>query len=98
MKEYDYEKRIMGSDASISIVASDQRVADAFASKLFLLAEEEEAQFSRFKETSELSRLNQERFLVVSPNFMETFLFFFRAVPQVKRNIQPSRRYISFWV
>ncbi len=75
MKEYDYEKRIMGSDASISIVASDQRVADSFASKLFLLAEEEEAQFSRFKETSELSRLNLERSLVVSPNFMETFLF-----------------------
>lgn len=74
MKEFDYEKRVMGSEASISIVASDRAVADATATMLFEIAESEEARFSRFREGSELSKLNKERSLKVSKEFMDALL------------------------
>ncbi|MFZ1988036.1 MAG: FAD:protein FMN transferase [Minisyncoccia bacterium] len=70
MKEYDYEKRVMGSEASLSIVARDRTVADTAADALFAIAEAEETRFSRFRDTSELSRLNRERSLEVSEDFM----------------------------
>lgn len=74
MKEYDYEKRVMGSEASLSIVAADRTIADRAAAALFEIAENEEERFSRFREGSELSRLNRERSLVVSDVFMEVLL------------------------
>lgn len=74
MKEFDYEKRVMGSEASMSIVASDRATADAAAIALFDIAEVEEARFSRFRKESELSRLNKERALKVSREFMDALL------------------------
>lgn len=74
MKEFDYEKRVMGSEASISIVATDRAVADTTAAMLFEIAENSEARFSRFREGSELSRLNKERSLKVSKEFMDALL------------------------
>lgn len=71
MNEYDYEKRVMGSTANLSIVAADRMSANAVAEKLFAIAEEEEARFSRFRTSSELSRLNMLRSIVVSKEFME---------------------------
>ena len=74
MNEFDYEKKIMGSEANISIVADDRAIADAAAAVLFEIAEKEEARFSRFREGSELSRLNREHALKVSEEFMEALL------------------------
>lgn len=74
MKELDYEKRVMGSEANISIVAGDRATADATATTLFEIAEREEARFSRFQEGSELSRVNRERSAEVSKEFMEVLL------------------------
>ena len=74
MKEFDYEKRVMGSEASISIVTTDRAIADATAAMLFEIAENEEARFSRFREGSELSRLNKGRSLTVSKEFMDALL------------------------
>lgn len=74
MKEFDYEKRVMGSEASISLVATDRATADATAVRLFDLAENAEARFSRFREGSELSQLNKKRSLRVSKEFMDALL------------------------
>ncbi|KND47090.1 MAG: thiamine biosynthesis lipoprotein [Parcubacteria bacterium C7867-004] len=74
MKEYDYEKKIMGSEASLSIIAPTPAIANAAVVELFEIAENEEARFSRFREESELSRLNRERSCQVSKEFMDAFL------------------------
>ncbi|KND49273.1 MAG: thiamine biosynthesis lipoprotein [Parcubacteria bacterium C7867-008] len=74
MEEFDYEKRVMGSEASISIVADDRATSDVLARTLFEIAEKEEARFSRFRKDSELSRLNSERAIKVSAEFMDALL------------------------
>lgn len=74
MQEYTYEKRIMGSNAAIAIVAKTHVEADAHAKRLLAYAADVEARFSRFIPESELSRLNRFRSLIVSPQFMEVFL------------------------
>lgn len=75
MNEYDYEHRIMGSDATISIVAEHEAIAETAHARMLQIAEQEEAVFSRFRPNSELSLLNEKRTLTVSPLFMETFLY-----------------------
>lgn len=74
MKEFDYERKVMGSEASISIVAANRVDADAVATELFTIAESEEARFSRFRDGSELSKLNRERSATVSREFMDALL------------------------
>ncbi|HRH24098.1 MAG TPA: FAD:protein FMN transferase [Candidatus Paceibacterota bacterium] len=74
MQEFDYEKNVMGSEASISIVTDSRAHADATAATLFAIAEREEARFSRFRPESELSLLNKERSRSVSPECLETVL------------------------
>lgn len=74
MNEYDYEKRVMGSQANLSIIAADRATADATADTLFAIAEAQEARFSRFRDTSELSILNRDRTLTVSQDFMDALL------------------------
>jgi thiamine biosynthesis lipoprotein len=74
MKEYEYEKRIMGTEAAISVIARSRSIADATAAVLFEIAEAEEERFSRFRPSSELSRLNSERAGTVSRDFMDVLL------------------------
>lgn len=74
MKEYEYEDKIMGSDAAISIVASDKSLADEYYARMRACAEDFEARFSRFRKESELSRLNEQRTMRVSKEFMDVFL------------------------
>ncbi|HWU24150.1 MAG TPA: FAD:protein FMN transferase [Candidatus Paceibacterota bacterium] len=74
MKEFEYQKRVMGSEANLSIIAEDKAAADATAHTLFAIAENEEARFSRFREESELSKLNRERSRTVSKELMDAIL------------------------
>lgn len=74
MKEFEYQKRVMGSEANLSIIAADRAAADATARALFAIAEREEARFSRFREDSELSQLNRERSMTVSKELLDAVL------------------------
>lgn len=72
MHEFEYETKCMGTDLVISLVTDTQETAH----RIFVDTETRfhiyEAQFSRFLETSELSQLNRERSLIVSPFFLQT--------------------------
>lgn len=74
MKEYDFDFRMMGSDAHISIITSAEGIAETVYQRMRIIAEAEEARYSRFREESELSVLNRERTRTVSRQFMDTFL------------------------
>ncbi len=74
MREYDYEFRTMGCEASISLVAPDQASADAACARMRAHAHAYDARFSRFSAESELSRLNRLGTLAVSQEFMDVFL------------------------
>ena len=64
----------MGSDLSISIIASDEQHALREHDTALALGSAFEQRFSRFLPDSELSRLNTEKSIEVSPEFLEIFL------------------------
>lgn len=67
MYEYTFNERLMGTDLSVSLIMDDEvRATELFVLTLGRLRIYEE-RFSRFCEESELSRLNRERTMVVSP-------------------------------
>ncbi len=71
MREYTYEKKLMGTDAVVSVVVDDPIMSVKIAEDAFEIMTEYEQRFSRFIQTSELVRLNTERSLLVSNEFME---------------------------
>lgn len=84
MQEYEYERRIMGSDSAVSLIAPSQSVADAAYERMIQIAEEYEARFSRFRPESELSRVNAGGIGRMSPEFMT-------AVMQARELYEKSR-------
>ncbi len=71
MHEFEYEKRLMGTEFSVSIIADCTREqADAMYRTMSELGDLYEATFSRFREDSELSQLNARKQLRVSPLFI----------------------------
>lgn len=71
MKEFEYENRAMGTKYSIAVVCNSEKLA----LRMFELGKADiqtyEAQFSRFQSESELSRLNRNRNMNVSRNFLD---------------------------
>lgn len=74
MHEHAYSKRQMGTDVALSFVTSEKADADIAAREAFTVIDEYEQCFSRFIETSELSRLNTERNMVVSERFFDVLM------------------------
>lgn len=74
MHEYEYTGKAMGTDFSLAVVCDDPHVANAVNHRTEEKIRAYEAQFSRFLETSELSLLNTERHMEVSPVFLEVTL------------------------
>ena len=65
-QEYSYEDRVMGCDLFVSIVAESEAYADEAYAHMRTMAHAYDAQFSRFMEDSELSRLNEAKDMEVS--------------------------------
>ncbi len=74
MQEFEFTERIMGTDLSVSIITKKASNATTLFDASFLRLKAYEQQFSRFLLTSELSRLNTKRSLVVTPLFLELTL------------------------
>lgn len=71
MKEIKYLQKLMGTDLRVSIF-SDSIEDDAYI-KILQLGQDYENEFSRFLETSALSRLNKSKNLTVSKRFCQVF-------------------------
>lgn len=72
MQEFEFERRVMGSDAVLSIVSTDAKEAARTAAHLFACATDTEERMSRFSDKTELSHLNAERTRRMSPEFLAT--------------------------
>lgn len=70
MQEFAYQQKLMGTDAAVSIITESEAQAEIIATEIFQQITDYEQRFSRFLPTSELSRLNQEKALVVSDTFL----------------------------
>lgn len=68
--EFEFNDHLMGTDLSTAIITENETVASEIYSLSLARLRAHEAQFSRFDEKSELSRLNNERSCIVSPLFI----------------------------
>lgn len=73
--EHEFSARLMGCDAHVSIVHADGDEARALFADAMTVGRTFERTFSRFDPSSELSQLNRERTMAVSPLFQEAFRF-----------------------
>lgn len=71
MQEYEYTTKAMGTDVSISIVTKNKDLADKLGHQTIDEINRYETIFSRFLTDSELSKLNRERQMTVSQDFIE---------------------------
>lgn len=74
MTEYEYTGKVMGTDLSIAIITNSKEVSDSLYAESLKKIQNYEKKFSRFLPESELSQLNTNKELIVSPIFMEVFL------------------------
>ncbi len=73
LKEYEFKDRVMGTDFIVSLVSKSEQEAIGGYSQALGIAQAYEGRFSRFIQNSELSRLNEEKDLVVSDMFWKVF-------------------------
>ena len=71
MYEYEYNQKLMGTEVSVSIVTTSSTLADQVGKYVLSEISKYEDIFSRFKSGSELSKLNQQKSLVASDDFIE---------------------------
>ena len=71
MNQYQQQRHVLGSQADITIIASDQSKADAVFGALWERMEQFGAQFSRFDAASELSKFNARagEWTAITPEF-----------------------------
>lgn len=69
MKKYEYEFRALGTSCSIAIIAWSDEKLNAIINDAYDLISNFENEFSRFKETSLLSKLNREKKLEMTDDF-----------------------------
>ncbi|MEY3783971.1 MAG: hypothetical protein RLZZ230_293 [Candidatus Parcubacteria bacterium] len=74
MKEYSYNKKMMGTDVSLSFIVPTEALARSMAEVAFSTISDYEAKFSRFLPTSELSQLNVAKSANVSKDFFSVLL------------------------
>ena len=87
--EYSYSHKLMGSDLVFSIITSDEQHALAERDKALALGTAYEQRFSRFLIDSELTRLNTEKSMEVSPEFFEVFLIGLQLYRETKGVFNP---------
>lgn len=73
VKEYEFKNRVMGTDFIVSLVSTSPEAAQSGYYQALGIARAYESRFSRFLKSSELSRLNEDKDLVVSEIFWEVF-------------------------
>jgi len=71
MQEYEFSGKAMGTDYSISIVSYSDELTHRISKESIKKIQEYEKRFSRFLPESELSRLNSQKNMVVSREFMD---------------------------
>ncbi|MFM2381938.1 MAG: hypothetical protein RLZZ76_705 [Candidatus Parcubacteria bacterium] len=69
-EEFEYNGKAMGTSFSVAIVGSDKQKADEVATHIINSIASFEARFSRFKEESELTLINEKKHMVVSSDFL----------------------------
>ncbi len=89
MKEYEYTGKAMGTDYSVAIICNSQDLADKLASKAVSKIQNYKNKFSRFLSESELCKLNKEKSLVVSREFMEVTLESYKLYKLTKSYFNP---------
>lgn len=70
-REYEFSKKIMGTDLYVSIICNDIQIAKKTFEKIFEELQKYEEKFSRFIDHSELSILNNKKNMIVSDDFIE---------------------------
>jgi len=70
MKEFTYEQKAMGTEIDISLVCEEESVAAAAANSMFARIQEYEAKYSRFRDDSLVSQLNQNGQALVDDEFL----------------------------
>lgn len=70
MQEFSYSHKYFGTSAVVSLVMESESLAEQISAEAFAIFALYESQFSRFLSTSELSKLNTERELIVSDEFI----------------------------
>ncbi|HRH25859.1 MAG TPA: FAD:protein FMN transferase [Candidatus Paceibacterota bacterium] len=70
-KEYEFSGKAMGTEFSIAIISDYFPAADAASKNAIDSIHEYESRFSRFIPQSELSRINEEKDMIVSNEFMD---------------------------
>jgi len=88
-KEYNYHSFIMGCDFDMSFTAVSVQQADEYFAKSLIIAQEFEKRFSRFDKGSELSRLNQQKELDVSQEFLEVWFMAYNLYQKTKGMFNP---------
>lgn len=74
MYEYEFSEHLMGTTLSVALIMDDDAHASKIFSECLFRLREHEMRFSRFLPESELSQLNTERSLIVSPLFLSLTL------------------------
>lgn len=70
MQEYEFTGKAMGTDYAVSIVCNSKNLAESISKDTINKIAEYEKRFSRFLPESELSRLNSNKDMIVSEEFM----------------------------
>lgn len=71
VEEFEYNGKAMGTDYSIAIICSTRTLADKIYEMAKKDIEDAESRFSRFLPESELSQLNENKKMIVSPIFLQ---------------------------
>ena len=73
-KEYNFDRKLMGSDFVVALMADSKEKADEIFERMSALGDAYEQRFSRFLDTSELSLVNNRKTDTVSPEFLTVTL------------------------
>jgi thiamine biosynthesis lipoprotein len=74
IKEYEYNIKAMGTECTVSVVTTSQKLANRAHKLAHKEIDSFEERFSRFLPKSELSRLNEKKELNVSDTFLKVIL------------------------
>lgn len=88
-KECNYHSFVMGCDFDMTFIADSVKQSDEYFAKSLVIAQEFEKCFSRFDQRSELSRLNQQKKMEVSQEFLEVWFMAYNLYQETKGIFNP---------